>query len=95
MVPQTGDETRLLCKAEVIERVGVSYPTIWNWMRAGKFPRARDLNGSPRWLAHEVEVFLSFLPEKKYLPVQSNDAASTVVRARRKAKQKAKGGRNA
>jgi hypothetical protein len=47
-------------------------------MRKKQFPLARDLNGRPVWLAHEVEAFLSTLPQKKYLAAQSNDTASTV-----------------
>ena len=39
---------RLLSKAEVLERVGVTYQTIWRWMVAGTFPRARRLNDNTR-----------------------------------------------
>jgi predicted DNA-binding transcriptional regulator AlpA len=37
--------TRLLCKVEVLAIAGVSFPTIWAWMRDGKFPRARIVGG--------------------------------------------------
>ena len=32
---------RLLNKRLVLERVGVSYVTVWKWMGAGKFPQRR------------------------------------------------------
>jgi len=60
--------TRLLFKPEVLKRVGVSYPTIWKWMMAGKFPRSRLL-GEPgsktakvAWYEHEIEAWLVGLP---------------------------------
>jgi predicted DNA-binding transcriptional regulator AlpA len=60
---------RLLSKAEVLAIVGVSFPTIWSWMRAGKFPRAR-ISGSGRnsksvWRSDEVEQWLAQLPVRK------------------------------
>jgi hypothetical protein len=32
---------RFLTKAQVMERIHISGPTIWLWMRQGKFPRSR------------------------------------------------------
>ena len=53
---------RLLTKPEVLDRTSVSYVTLWKWMIEGKFPRARELCGQPRWVASEVEKFLAELP---------------------------------
>ena len=60
--------TRLLFKREVLKRVGVTYPTVWKWMMAGKFPRSRLL-GEPgsktakvAWYEHEIEAWLLGLP---------------------------------
>ena len=58
-------ETRLLSKAEVLERVGRTFPTVWKWMRAEKFPRARDLGGRPAWLESEVNEWIASLPVRK------------------------------
>jgi prophage regulatory protein len=59
-------EARLLSKAEVLERVGRTYPTIWSWMQQGKFPRARDLGGTrPAWLESEVEAWINNLPVRR------------------------------
>jgi predicted DNA-binding transcriptional regulator AlpA len=58
-------ETRLLSKSEVCDRVGRTYPTIWAWMRAGKFPRARDLRGRPAWIAAKIEAWIAQLPLRR------------------------------
>jgi predicted DNA-binding transcriptional regulator AlpA len=46
----------------VLERVGRTFPTIWAWMRAGKFPRARDLGGRPAWIEREMDEWIASLP---------------------------------
>jgi prophage regulatory protein len=57
---------RLLSKPEVLDRVGVSYPCIWSWMRQGKFPRSRDLGGHRiAWLESEVNEWISNLPVRR------------------------------
>lgn len=58
-------EVRLLSKAEVLERVGRTFPTIWSWMRAGKFPRARDLGGRPAWLESAIDGWIAALPVRR------------------------------
>jgi prophage regulatory protein len=58
--------SKLISKAEVVERIGVSFPTIWAWMRAGKFPRARELRGRPAWIENEVEKWIRARPLIKY-----------------------------
>jgi predicted DNA-binding transcriptional regulator AlpA len=56
----------LLNKKQVIDRVGVSFPTIWKWMRAGKFPRARTVGDLKSvWLESEVEAWMSALPVRR------------------------------
>lgn len=64
--PPPGGELRLLSKAEVIERVGRTFPTIWLWMQQGKFPRARDLGGRPVWLENEINDWIAALPIRKF-----------------------------
>jgi predicted DNA-binding transcriptional regulator AlpA len=58
------DGIRLLSKLEVIDRVGASYPTLWHWMRQGKFPRSRALGGKTVWIASEVEGWMAALPKR-------------------------------
>jgi prophage regulatory protein len=55
---------RLLSRREVIDRVGVSYPTLWSWMRAGKFPRSRVVGGKVAWLESEIDRWIAELPIK-------------------------------
>jgi len=54
---------RLLSKRRVLARIPV--PTPWTWMRAGKFPRAKDIGGKSVWLASEVEEWIAALPLRK------------------------------
>jgi predicted DNA-binding transcriptional regulator AlpA len=60
------DPVRLLVKAEVLDRLGVTFVTLWKWMRTDFFPRARDLDGKPVWVEAEVEDFINKLPIKPY-----------------------------
>jgi predicted DNA-binding transcriptional regulator AlpA len=53
---------RLLQKREVLAITGLSYPTIWGWMRLGKFPRSRIVGGKSMWLASEVQAWVAGLP---------------------------------
>ena len=59
---------RLLSKAQVLEIVCLSYPTIWSRMRAGTFPRSVRL-GEGRfarvaWKASEISSYLDKLPRQ-------------------------------
>ena len=60
----TTDGPRLLPKAVVLERTGLSYPTIWTWMREGRFPRAREVGSRPMWLANEIDDWILSRPVK-------------------------------
>ena len=53
---------RLLSKPEVMAITGTSYPTIWQWMRDGKFPRSRIHGGRSMWLSTEIHDYLAGLP---------------------------------
>ena len=53
---------RLMTKAEVLAVASVSYPTIWQWMRDGKFPRSRIVGGQSMWVSSEVSAWLEGLP---------------------------------
>jgi prophage regulatory protein len=55
-------ERRMLTKREVLARVRVTYPTIWKWMREGRFPRSRAMGFRSMWFEHEVEAWLESLP---------------------------------
>ena len=56
---------RLLSKPEVLDRVGVTYPTLWSWMQRGKFPRSRQLGGKAAWIEAEIEEWINALPVRR------------------------------
>ncbi|MCW5692278.1 MAG: helix-turn-helix domain-containing protein [Pseudolabrys sp.] len=55
---------RWLKRKELELYLGVSYPTIWKWVRASKFPAATDLNGMPRWSLKAVDAWLEAQPQR-------------------------------
>jgi predicted DNA-binding transcriptional regulator AlpA len=64
------NQIRLLQRAEVLRLTGVSYPTLWQWMRAGKFPRARHFGksrgkGKSVWRSDEIDQWLADLPVRR------------------------------
>ena len=64
---------RLLTKPEVCAIAHVSYPTLWQWMLAGKFPRSRIVAGRSMWLSTEVDAWLAELPVR---PLKGDAAAA-------------------
>jgi predicted DNA-binding transcriptional regulator AlpA len=63
---------QLLMKHEVVAITGVTFPTLWLWMRQGKFPRSRIVGGKSAWLASDVEQWLATLPVR---PLKGDEAA--------------------
>jgi prophage regulatory protein len=57
---------RLIRKAEVLEMVGVSYPTIWRWMRAGVFPKPLATINRSMWIEQEVADWIASLPRRQF-----------------------------
>ena len=68
MTPRSAS-VRLLNKTEVLRITGVSYPTLWSWMRAGKFPRARVAGGSSKsksvWRSDEIDQWMDGLEMRR------------------------------
>jgi predicted DNA-binding transcriptional regulator AlpA len=66
---ESQNQLRLLKKRDVLRLTGVSYPTLWAWMCAGKFPRARIVGkgrkGRSHWRSDEVEQWLANLPVRR------------------------------
>jgi predicted DNA-binding transcriptional regulator AlpA len=58
-------QIRLMSKHEVVDVVGLSFPTIWAWMRDGKFPRSREVGGKTFWLASEIEQWIIDRPVRR------------------------------
>jgi predicted DNA-binding transcriptional regulator AlpA len=59
---QHAHRAHLLNRHEILAVVGCSYPTLWAWMRAGKFPRSRVVGGKSMWLSTEIDEWLANLP---------------------------------
>jgi prophage regulatory protein len=57
---------RLMYRAELCKAVGLSYPTIWLWMRDGRFPAGLDLGGKTAWLESEVNEWIAKRPRGRY-----------------------------
>ena len=55
----------LLDKAEILTITRVSFPTVWQWMRAGTFPRSRVVGGKSLWLSSEIDEWLAALPLRR------------------------------
>jgi prophage regulatory protein len=56
---------RLLDRKEMLNRVALSYPTVWQMMQDGKFPRGRAVgNQKVCWLESEIDDFIDGLPVK-------------------------------
>ena len=56
---------RLIFRSELIDIVGVSYVTVWSWMRAGTFPRGRDIGGRTAWIESEVAAWIASRPIRR------------------------------
>jgi predicted DNA-binding transcriptional regulator AlpA len=53
---------RLLSRPEILEITGVTFPTIWAWMRGGTFPRSRIVGGRSMWRSDEIDAWMAALP---------------------------------
>lgn len=65
---------RLLDKRQILSITGVSFPTVWSWMRAGKFPRSRVVGGKSKWLNTEVDQWIANLQVRPLKGDQSEAA---------------------
>ncbi len=65
---------RLIDKEELLARVPLSYPNIWERMKKGTFPRSRMIGDRTFWLESEIEEYIASLPVR---PLKG-DAAETV-----------------
>jgi predicted DNA-binding transcriptional regulator AlpA len=56
---------RFISKTEVLDRVCASYPSVWLWMREGRFPRSRELGGKAVWIENEIEEWIVNRPVRR------------------------------
>jgi predicted DNA-binding transcriptional regulator AlpA len=71
-------EPRLISKPEVLDRIGVSYVTIWSMMRSGTFPRCRVIGGKSAWIESEVNDWILSRPQRR---LKGDKPAKKSVRA--------------
>jgi predicted DNA-binding transcriptional regulator AlpA len=79
IAPRAPPAVRLLGKAEILQITGMTFPTIWAWMRDGKFPRSRATGGSNSksvWLSSEIEVWIAGLPVR---PLKGDEPSNQKV----------------
>jgi predicted DNA-binding transcriptional regulator AlpA len=53
---------RLLNRHEIVAMSGFTYPSLWEMMRRGRFPRGRVVGGKTMWRSDEIEEWLAALP---------------------------------
>lgn len=54
-----------MAKPEVLALTSLTYPTLWLWMREGRFPRARQVGGKTMWLSSDIEAWIAALPVRR------------------------------
>ena len=53
-------------RVEVLELVPVSYPTLWKWMRSGRFPRALRIGEQKlAWREDEIRAWIDSRPRQE------------------------------
>ena len=62
---------KLISKRELLQIVPLSYPSIWNRMRRGEFPRSiklDDTGAKVAWILSEVEEWIASRPRVQLKP---------------------------
>jgi predicted DNA-binding transcriptional regulator AlpA len=72
-IPPPRDGIRLIFKPELLDLIGVSYGSIFSWMRVGKFPMSREIGPGGRgtriaWIESEILEWLAARPQRRMKP---------------------------
>ena len=60
-----------LSKAQVLRKIPVTAPTLWAWVRQGKFPRPRAISDNKTvWIEAEVDAWMQARPHREYKPIK-------------------------
>ena len=63
-----------LSKQQVLRKIPITAPTLWAWVRAGKFPRPRAISPNKTvWIAAEIDEWMRARPHRKYKPIATGD----------------------
>jgi predicted DNA-binding transcriptional regulator AlpA len=57
---------RFLSKKQVLDRVPLSFPTLWKMMQRDEFPRSRLASGKTVWLESEIDAWILSRPRCEY-----------------------------
>jgi predicted DNA-binding transcriptional regulator AlpA len=87
---------RFIYKAEVLRRVGLTFPTVWKLMMRGEFPRSRVVADGQRvaWFEDEVDAWMESRPTRRLkgdqtgVPSAANLNRKTTTRTKRNREQK-------
>ena len=55
---------RLIDKVALLDKVPLSYATVWNLMRKGEFPRSKFVGDRTFWLEHEIDAWIDAMPNR-------------------------------
>jgi predicted DNA-binding transcriptional regulator AlpA len=60
------DSKRFIDRKRLLQKLGLSYPSVWKRMRAGKFPLPYVDGQKNFWDEDEVDAYLAALPRRTY-----------------------------
>ena len=69
--PKRKKNQRLIDKTTLLDKVPLSYATVWHLMRKGEFPRSKVVGDRTFWLEHEVDAWIGELPNR---PLKGDEA---------------------
>lgn len=84
--PRALEADRLIGRKELCRFLGVSYTTVWGWIRSERFVPAIDINGIPKWRLSDVRAWVDARPRRavKPLPLASGPKANGQVSGKEK-----------
>jgi predicted DNA-binding transcriptional regulator AlpA len=56
---------RLLDRNQVLDKVNLTYPTVWKLMLEGAFPRSVAIGGKTLWVETEIDEYIARLPRRR------------------------------
>jgi len=72
---------RLLDKVEIRQITGVTFPTVWKWMRAGHFPRCYAIGHGEKtksvWRSDEIDRWIAGL---KVRPLKGDTPSDQIIK---------------
>jgi predicted DNA-binding transcriptional regulator AlpA len=65
-LPRLGENSRLLGKRELCEKLDRTFQCLHKWIAQGRFPAPRDFLGRPAWLESDINRWIAELPLRRY-----------------------------